>query len=164
MKDPVQTYVAQPLVDVLQIDPKRSAMSMADAFLLVVLTLSMTRVATIDPIVKPDLYSSQAMHVIGGIILHGWMRFVARNGAVARTGALGVLHVAFRTTFLCCIAIDVREAHMLLTTDLPVATLSLGRSLLQLVEDVLIVTTLYLTLCDQPPPQRDGRQTRTAIA
>lgn len=162
MRDPVQTYVAQPLVDVLQIDPKGSAVVMADAFLMAVLTLSAVRIVTLDPATNPGLHLWQTLHVVGGVIVHAWMRFCAVNGAVARTGAMGTLHVGMRAVFATCMVIDARDLHLLVTTAAGLTAAGLARPLLQLTENVLAAASLYLSLCDTPPPR--PRRPRTARA
>jgi len=160
MRDPLHAYVFQPLVDLTRCDPRRTAVSCADAFLLIALTLSATRVATLDAATHAGLYGMQTMHVVGSVIVHAWMRFCAANGAVARMGPMGVLHAGMRAVLAACVLLDVRELHVLLTTDLPVTATSLGRSLLQFAEDVLATVSLYLPLCDRPKPRR--RQPRAS--
>jgi hypothetical protein len=159
MRDPIHAHVFQPMVEMTQCDPRRAAILCADAFLLVVLTLSAVRIATLNPTTHSGLYGFQTMHVVGGVIVHGWMRFSAVNGAVARTGPMGTLHAGMRAVFAMCLLIDVGELHLLLTTDLVVSPTSLGRSLLQFAEDVLATAALYLSLCDRPKPRR--RRPRT---
>lgn len=159
MRDPIHAHVFQPMVEMTQCDPRRAAVSCADAFLLTVLTLSAMRVATLDPTTHPGLYGFQTMHVVGGIIVHGWMRFCAINGAVARAGPTGILHAGMRAVLALCLVLDVRELHVLLTTDLVVTATSLCRSLLQFAEDLLAVASLYLSLCDMPKPRRRHRRT-----
>jgi len=154
MRDPVHAYVFQPLVELTQCDPRRAAVSCADAFLLTVLTLSALRVATLDPATHPGLHGSQTMHVVGGVIVHAWMRFCAANGAVARTGPMGALHAGMRAVFAICLVLDVRELHVLTTSDLLVTSTGLCRSLLQFAEDALAATSLYLSMCHRPKPRR----------
>lgn len=152
--DPLHRFVFQPAIDRTGIKPGPAAMQALNLFLLVAVTLSGVRVATLDAATHPNLWFLQTIHVVGAVIFYAWLRFVIANGAIARMGALGALHLGVRIMMVCCAAIDVREIHVLLTDELPIVPISVMRSALQLVEDLGMVGALYLSMCDRPPPRR----------
>lgn len=152
MQDPIHALICQPAVDVLGIDPKGVARTTADVFLLVAITLSGLKVASLDPVANPGVHVHQAMHVTGAMIVYAWMRFVIANGAAGRAGSLGMLHAGMRIMFLSCAAADMVDMYLLLSSKAAVAMMAMARSSLQTIEDMMAGITLYLSICDGPPP------------
>lgn len=153
-RDPILAHVVQPLVDAMGGTPRTIAVQSANLFLMVAVTLSAVRVATIDLATMPNLYAMQTMHVVGAAMVFGTMRYCATNGETSLIGALGVAHLMMRLLFVPCFILDLIELRTLVTTDMFVSPISLARSALQLTEDGAALAAIYLAVCRRPPPRR----------
>jgi hypothetical protein len=147
----------QPLVDAIGFDPRPAALQAATGFVASALTVSILRVVAYGS----DLHFSQALHLVGALMMFWWMRWAIRNGAVARIGAPGAMHVILRWMLLGCTVLDVAmlvritgEAHAFLPG-------AVTRALMATTEDGLGAAALFLSACDMPPPRR-RRQPITA--
>lgn len=149
-EDPIGRRVFQPLVDAAGIDCAKASHLAASAFLVVAISLSLLRMATIDVAERPELPSRQALHVAGALILYPWMAWTARNGRRTLVMPFGALHLGMRLMFVVCVAFDVAELVSIVGAVSDVAML---RATMQFAENVLAASALYLAICRPPPPR-----------
>lgn len=152
-RDPIATKVVQPLVDRLEVDPRRSAERFADLFLMAVVTVVAVNVATVTmrPVLLPETF-----HLLGGFGVRHICRTAARQGPVyLAVQPYGMIHLVLRIamfqTLLFALMNVTGAVYMGFAGLIPV---SMFRWLLSGTEAVMGLTSLYLSICRRPPPRR----------
>lgn len=141
--DPVLRFVYQPIVDLLELRPSRASAAIADGFFMSAIALTLYRFASPGDL----LIGWRAMHMVGAIILHWWMRWCAANGRASTMGPLGILHTVMRAGLLGLAVFDAVKIHQIsIRPDLYMDG-ALMHSVLQLAEDLLSASALYLSIC-----------------
>ena len=148
--DPIVRFVYQPIVDLLGLRPSRASAVIADGFLMSAIALTLYRFAFPGDL----LIGWRAMHMVGAIILHWWMRWCAANGQASMTGPLGIIHTVMRAGLLGLAILDAMKIQQVSVQPDLYLDGALMRSVLQFVEDLLGASALYLSACVMPPPRR----------
>lgn len=151
--DPIIRYVYQPIVDLLGLRPSRASAVIADGFLMSAIALTLYRFASPGDL----LIGWCAMHMVGAIILHWWMRWCAANGQASMAGPLGILHTVMRAGLLGLAVLDAVKVHQVSVQPDLYMDGALMRTVLQLAEDLLGASALYLSACGVPPQRRRRR-------
>lgn len=154
--DPILRRFYQPAVDALGLVPAKAAAVAADAFLASAIAMTLYRILSPGDVA----FGWRVMHMAGAVVVHCWMRWCAANGGISLHGPLGLMHAAMRTGLLGLAVVDAVSLRHALSHPSVHSDGASMRALIQLAEDVLGASALYLSACSTPPPRNRRRLAR----
>lgn len=159
-RDPIATKVAQPLVDRLEIDPRRAAERFADLFVLTALSSAAVNVMTVT--MRPILIA-EICHAAGAIAVRYICRSAAAQGPVyLAVQPFGVIHLVLRIAMFQTLTFAIMNVYLAVDAGIAgMIPISMFRWLLSGTEAVLGLLSLYIGICRRPPPRR---RTRSVLA
>lgn len=125
---------------------------MSDMFIAEAVTLTMVRAFTVEWSAAPMMLTTMAMAMAGAAIMWGVMRVGVMAGPGMASGPMGTVHLAVRLLFTYCVVADLIQVALLVTSHEEVTAESLFRAMLQMCQSIAGFSSLYLTICADPPP------------
>lgn len=158
-RDPVALWMAQPLVDRLELDPRRLTQRMADVYLIAAITVSIVNLAT----TTVSVAFLEALHVAGAFGVRGICRRAAAQGPVyLAVQPFGMVHLVMRLAMFHTLMFAVMDVTIAIHVGLAgLVPVSMFRWMLSGAEATMGLVALYASICRTPPP-RPRRQSRLA--
>ena len=152
-KDPILNRIAQPMVDHLGIDPQRPAERLADLFFLASVTWAAMNVA-----MNPSLtiWLASAIHILGGHFIRRVCIDTARAGPnLLLVNPQGIIHMILRIVMIYSLTMGILSLIAVMSSKSgAVLQVLMFKTMLDIAESVLALTSLYLGMCRKPPPRR----------
>lgn len=155
-RDPVALWMAQPIVDRFEIEPRRATERVADVYLIAAITVACVNVATVT---MSPVAIIEILHVIGAFGVRGMCRSAAAQGPVYLVvQPFGMLHLVMRLAMFHMLMFAVMNVAIAIHVGLAgLVPLSMFRWMMSGAEAVMGLMALYVSMCRRPPPRPRAR-------